>query len=82
MRLKLNLLPENSPHLHVNYNYALSAAIYNLLRFSSKEASEYLHDVGFTIQGKSYKLFSFAIGFWKVIYSNNKEFIRYRSNYV
>lgn len=75
MRLKLNLLPINSSHLNVNYNYSLSAAIYNLLRFSSKDFSEYLHDVGFNIQGKSYKLFSFALSFGAFVQINKNKII-------
>jgi CRISPR-associated endoribonuclease Cas6 len=75
MRLKLNLLPINSTHLNVNYNYSLSAAIYNLLRFSSKDFSEYLHDVGFSIDGKSYKLFSFALKFNSYIKINKNKII-------
>jgi CRISPR-associated endoribonuclease Cas6 len=47
----------------LNYNYPLSAIIYKLLRFGSKDFSSFLHDIGFKLDGKTYKLFSFGIKF-------------------
>lgn len=49
-----------------NYQYALSAAIYNLLRFGSPEFSKFLHDIGFKQNGKTYKLFCFALKFEQI----------------
>lgn len=65
MRLKIRLNAFNSDRLPVNYNYPLSSAIYKLLRFGSPEFSEYLHDVGYKLEGKSYKLFTFALRFYQ-----------------
>jgi len=55
----------------INYNYQLSSAIYNLLRFGSSEFSKFLHDFGFKIDGKKYKLFTFALRFDKIKIENN-----------
>lgn len=63
MRLKLTLNTVQSNHLSVNYNYALSAAIYKILGFASQEFSEFLHAKGYYLNGKYYKLFSFALRF-------------------
>ncbi|MBN2571399.1 MAG: CRISPR-associated endoribonuclease Cas6 [Ignavibacteriales bacterium] len=63
MRLKLQLnTPENSI-IDFNYHYSLSAAIYKRLRFGSAEFSSFLHDIGFVLKGKNYKLFTFALKF-------------------
>ena len=45
----------------MNYNYSLSSAIYNLLKFGSPEFSTFLHDIGYEANNKNYKLFSFAL---------------------
>lgn len=61
MRLKLLLKSRDYSPLSINYNYALSSAIYNLLRFGSPEFSQFLHSKGYILNGKSFKLFSFAL---------------------
>ena len=61
MRLKIFLKSKDYAPLSINYNYALSAAIYNLLRFGSPEFSQFLHGKGYSLNGKSYKLFTFAL---------------------
>ncbi|MGD8781958.1 MAG: CRISPR-associated endoribonuclease Cas6 [Ignavibacteria bacterium] len=53
-----------------NYNYQLSSSIYKLLRFGSPEFSEFLHGIGYKRNGKSYKLFSFALQFEKMAIIN------------
>lgn len=63
MRLVLKLSTQSNSSLSLNYHYALSAAIYNLLRFGSPEFSEFLHDIGYQTKGKKYKLFCFALKF-------------------
>jgi CRISPR-associated endoribonuclease Cas6 len=66
MRLKLILSPDNNSKLFpFNYNYHFSSAIYKLLQFGSPEFSEFLHESGYKIEGKSYKLFTFALEFSK-----------------
>ena len=66
MRLKLTLKLANSNLISANYNYSLSSAIYKLLNFGSPEFAEFLHDTGFGLNGKKYKLFSFALRLGKI----------------
>lgn len=63
MRLKISLRCDENSFLTLNYFYPLSAAVYNLLRFGSPEFSSFLHDIGYKLNGKSYKLFNFALRF-------------------
>lgn len=62
MRLKLFLQPEsNSPVLPFNYQYNLSAAIYNILAKASPEYSRFLHERGYPApSGRLQKLFTFS----------------------
>jgi CRISPR-associated endoribonuclease Cas6 len=66
LRLKLSLIADNNSVLSPNYNYQLAAAIYNLLRFGSPEFSKFLHDIGFRQNGRTYKLFCFALKFEQI----------------
>lgn len=68
MRLLLRLHCDSDllPH---NFNYPFSAAIYKFLQFGSPEFSEFLHQQGFRINGKAYKLFTFALRFNKPSYT-------------
>jgi len=72
MRLLLALKSIDNNSIPVNYNYPLSAAIYKLLKFGSKEFSKFLHDVGFVTRNKTYKLFTFALKFDKYSISKNQ----------
>lgn len=72
MRLKLTLHALDK-YIPINYQYYLSAAIYKLLKFGSEEFATYLHDIGFQLNGKTYKLFSFAFQFDNYL-ANNKSF--------
>lgn len=71
MRLKLKLRAHNSARVSINYNYSLSSAIYQLLRFGSSSFSEFLHHIGFINNKKSYKLFAFALQFEDFVIENN-----------
>jgi CRISPR-associated endoribonuclease Cas6 len=71
MRLKLTLKSKDYSPLPLNHNYALSSAIYNLLRLGSPEFSNFLHSTGFKLNGHSYKLFSFALKFQDYKIHNN-----------
>ncbi len=68
MRIKLSLIAQNTDYLTADYHHSLSASIYNSLQFGSKEFSEFLHDKGFILKGRSYKLFSYALRFNRIIY--------------
>lgn len=62
MRLKLKLKAKDSPAvIPVNYQYYFSAAVYLLLKFGSPEFSKFLHDQGFNLNGKKFKLFVFGL---------------------
>ncbi len=65
LRIQLLLRNIRSSLLTANYYYPLSAALYKLLRFGSPEFSSFLHDIGYKLNGKSYKLFTFALRFEK-----------------
>jgi CRISPR-associated endoribonuclease Cas6 len=65
VRIKIGLAAVEGRFLQYNYNYQLSSAIYNFLRFGSKEFSAFLHDSGYRYDGKAYKLFTFALQFEK-----------------
>ncbi len=63
MRLSLKLRAVQTDFISANYNYALSAAIYKLLRLGSPEFSDFLHNKGYELDNKPYKLFSFSLSF-------------------
>ena len=63
MRLLLKLTSDNSKQVSINSNYALSSAIYKLLKFSSPEFATFLHETGYFANEKVYKLFTFAINY-------------------
>jgi CRISPR-associated endoribonuclease Cas6 len=71
VRLVLQLDCDLNSSLPINYNYQLSSAIYSLLQFGSPDFSEFLHDNGFNIDGKKYKLFTFALRFEKIELKDN-----------
>jgi CRISPR-associated endoribonuclease Cas6 len=79
MRLKLTLSTQDKI-LPLNYNYFLSSAIYKLLRFGSEEFADFLHDKGFQLNGKQYKLFTFALRFNRML--NNSKVIHLLSKKV
>ena len=70
MRLKINLQANNSAFLTSAYQYPLSAAIYKLLKFGSPEFSAFLHSKGYRLEGKTYKLFTFALRFKRINFVN------------
>ena len=63
MRLSLKLRAVQTDFISVNYNYPLSAAIYKLLQLGSPEFSDFLHNKGYELDNKPYKLFSFSLNF-------------------
>ncbi|WP_321437024.1 CRISPR-associated endoribonuclease Cas6 [uncultured Bacteroides sp.] len=46
--------------LPLNYQYELSAVIYKILSSASEEYASWLHDNGFTLDGKRFKLFTYS----------------------
>lgn len=75
MRLKILLQCVSKPAvIPINYNYQFSAAIYLLLKFGSPEFSQFLHDQGYKIDNKNFKLFTFALKLWKYEILTNSNF--------
>jgi len=70
LRLKLKLKAVQGDTFSINYYHPLSSAIYLLLKFGSEEFASYLHDVGYTSNGKVYKLFTFSLSFTKFTIEN------------
>jgi len=62
MRLKLELNPD-SLFLPANYNYCFSAAIYKLLKLDTPEFTSFLRKIGFTLEGRLFKFYNFALRF-------------------
>jgi len=71
MRLLLTLELTGLQRLPLNYNYPLSSAIYKLLKFGSPEFADFLHNTGYKLNGKRYKLFSFALKPGEIKFGNN-----------
>ena len=62
MRFKLNLSMTDRKQnvLPVNYQYELSAWIYNVINQSDPEFAAWLHDKGFSDSNKQFRLFTFS----------------------
>jgi CRISPR-associated endoribonuclease Cas6 len=62
MRIKLTLVPkEKQCCIPINYQYPLSAAIYQILSTASPEYADFLHEKGYlSADGKPLKLFTFS----------------------
>lgn len=71
MRLYITLFTKEQKPLSFNYHYQLSSAIYLLLKFGSTEFSYFLHNIGYKLNGKQFKLFSFSLKFEKYKISNS-----------
>lgn len=82
MRLKIHLTAGKEATLPVNYNYALSAALYNLLKFGTPEFSEFLLKKGLIMDQKIYKLFCFSLRPEKSTIVDNKIVIKSKNIYL
>jgi len=82
MRFILELESVYGRELGYNYQYPLSAAIYKMLRLSSKEFSESLHDTGYQLHSKTYKLFTFALDIPKAKPTRSGIFMPTRKAYL
>lgn len=61
MRVKLTLLAtEQATLLPLNYNHAVASLIYDTLGHASTDFATRLHDEGFSINGRRFKLFTFS----------------------
>jgi len=72
MRFKITLIPDKrafGDQIPLNYQYECSAVIYKILSKSDEGYSRWLHDNGFRLDGKQFKLFTFSrlqIPLWKI----------------
>lgn len=71
MRLLLAISSKPGALLPAHYNHPLASAVYSLLRFGSNEFAAYLHDIGYHLNGYTYKLFSFALRFEQMRFEGN-----------
>lgn len=61
MRLQLKLAAAAyGSALPVNYQYPLSAAIYKIIERADSNYAAFLHDTGYTLKSKRFKLFTFS----------------------
>lgn len=60
MRIKLNLEALSLQKLNLNYNYYLSSFVYNKLEEYNQSYARFLHDEGYKLNNKRYKLFTFS----------------------
>jgi CRISPR-associated endoribonuclease Cas6 len=60
MRLELTFKTQIGSILPINYTYALSSFIYKTLQEANTEYSEWLHNQGYQLGNKQFKLFTFS----------------------
>ncbi len=61
MRFALTLTTENVPScIPINYQYPLSAVIYKIISSADKEYAAFLHNTGYQVANKQFKLFTFS----------------------
>ncbi len=61
MRLKLTLhVQDQNPILPLNYQYPVSAWIYKILNSADADFTEWLHNTGYTVGHRHFKLFTFS----------------------
>lgn len=62
MRIEVTLKPEKNKYIiPINYNYPLSAAIYKIFANAGPRFAEWLHKIGFSLDGgKRFKMFNFS----------------------
>lgn len=61
MQLRLTLQPaQRNGSMPANYQYPLSSAIYSIIHNADESYADFLHNKGYTHNGKSFKLFTFS----------------------
>lgn len=60
MRLHLTFKTQIGSILPINYTYALSSFVYKTLQQANEEYSEWLHNQGYQLGNKQFKLFTFS----------------------
>jgi CRISPR-associated protein Cas6 len=70
MKLKISLISDNAVVLPKEFNYITQALIYNLI---DRVPAKWLHDDGFKIEKRSFKLFTFSSIIEKGTYQSSKK---------
>ena len=60
MRIKITCDIDEGLHLPINYNYFLAGAIYQFLKESDPEYADFLHQDGYEVENRRFKLFTFS----------------------
>ena len=60
MRLQLTLQNRPGSELSLNYSYEFSSAVYRILSLADPEFSAWLHDIGYPLEGRKFKLFTIS----------------------
>jgi CRISPR-associated endoribonuclease Cas6 len=60
MRINLTLNNRPGSRISLNYRYELSSAVYKILSLADPEFSAWLHDVGYPLEGRKFKLFAIS----------------------
>ena len=60
MRIKITCDIGEGFHLPINYNYFLTSVIYQFLRESDPEYAHFLHQDGYELENRRFKLFTFS----------------------
>ena len=60
MRIKITCDIGEGIRLPINYNYSLSGVIYQFLRESDPEYAQFLHQDGYEVENRRFKLFTFS----------------------
>lgn len=60
MKLEIEFIINKTKKINFNYNYYITSAIYNLISEHNKDFSEMLHNEGYKIGNKKFKLFVYS----------------------
>ena len=60
MRIKITCDIGEGIHLPINYNYFLTGIIYQFLKESDPEYADFLHQDGYELENRRFKLFTFS----------------------
>lgn len=77
MRLKIELTPLKYQSININYNYPLSSLCYTFLNKSNIDFANKLHNEGFKVGNKNFKLFTYSQLFCK-LYEIKDAFITFK----
>lgn len=61
MRIKITFYCDEVQSINLNYNYYLTSLIYKLLSKSDAEYTTFLHDEGYVLNNKGYKMFTYSM---------------------